>query len=201
MITIGFDADGVLLDSRQTAWREMERVFACFGSDMAITSPEAMDAAFGDAAHKLVGHAHAPVLRAMHRLLMRHSAPNIRLFDAALAVAEQHDGPRILVTAALADGVTVCLGNHAHLFDEILGFESGRKPDLLARLARRLDLYVTDTAFDVRACQAVGLPTIAVTWGYDARTAIEASCPDAIADTPTELQHIINKFIKRGGSP
>ena len=193
MRAVGFDADGVLMDSRDFAWRAAERVLASFGVTTSIASPEAMEAAFGHAAQSaLVGARYAGALRMAHRLVMRHSAADIDLFHGALAVVERLPARRILVTAALADGIATCLGDHTGLFDEIVGFENGRKPDLLARYAPHLATYVTDTAVDIKDCKARGIPVIGVSWGYDGRATLEAAGPTAIAETPSQLLALIN---------
>lgn len=193
MRAVGFDADGVLVDSRAFAWRAAERVLASFGVTASIASPEAMEAAFGHAAQNaLVGARHAGTLRMAHRLVMRHSAAGIGLFHGALAVVARLPARRILITAALADGIATCLGDHAGMFDEIVGFESGRKPDQLARFAPHLSAYVTDTAVDIKDCKALGIPVIGVSWGYDGRATLEAAGPTAIAETPAQLLALIN---------
>jgi phosphoglycolate phosphatase-like HAD superfamily hydrolase len=192
---VGFDADGVLLDSMNAAWRAAERTLRAFGVAANINSPEKMERAFGHVAQdRLVGPQHAAMLRQFHRLIMRQSAASIGLFHEALAVVERLPPPRILVTAALADGVAISLGGHARLFDEIVGFETGRKPELLAQFAPRLRGYVTDTACDISDCKALGIPVIGCCWGYDTLLTIEMAGPDAIAGTPAQLFTLINNL-------
>lgn len=196
MKAVGFDADGVLVDSREAAWRAAMRVLDLFGVTASIGSPEAMEAAFGAAAQEaLVGREHAGALRMIHRLLMRQSAPSIRLFDDVIDVVAAMPGRRLLVTAALGEGIRVCLGQHASHFEDILGFERGRKPDLLAELANELGAYITDTAIDVRDCQAVGVPVIGCMWGYDSRETLEAARPDAIAERPDDLPALLDSLM------
>lgn len=195
MTLVGFDADGVLIDSRAAAWRAAERILAAFGESASINSTEEMALAFGHIAQNaLVGSEHAGSLRMMHRLLMRRFAGDLPLFEDVLAAIANLDTPRVLVTAALADGVTTCLGPHARLFDEIVGFESGRKPELLARLVGRASVYVTDTITDIQICKPLGLPTVACAWGYDGRALLQAAKPDAIVDTASELAAALKTF-------
>jgi phosphoglycolate phosphatase-like HAD superfamily hydrolase len=193
---VGFDADGVLVDSREAAWRAAERVLRLFGAAHAIASYEAMEAAFGPAAQKaLVGEQHASVLRMAHRLLMRRWAPSIGIFDQAVTAVAGLSAPRILITAALADGIGECLGVHAALFSEIVGFERGRKPDLLAALAPRLAVYVTDSSLDIEDCKAVGVPTIGCAWGYEPLAVLRHARPHAIALRPADLPALITPFM------
>jgi phosphoglycolate phosphatase-like HAD superfamily hydrolase len=194
---VGFDADGVLLNSEPVSWRAAEQVLARHGRRIAISSREEMEQAFGRAAQEaLVGASHVGDLRMAHRLLMRQMASDITLFNTAIDAARQVAARKMLVTAALADGVTACLCEHAGLFDEIYGFEHGRKPDLLARLAPRLGVYVTDTAVDIADCRALAIPVVGCLWGYDGRHLIEAAEPDAIAETPVDLPMLITQFDK-----
>lgn len=195
MRAVGFDADGVLVDSQRLAWRAAERILASFGVTASITSASAMEATFGHVAQNaLVGPGYAGVLRMVHRLIMRQSATEVSLFHDMLAVVEHIAARRIVVTAALADGIATGLGDRAGLFDEIVGFEDGRKPELLARFAPYLALYITDTAVDVKDCKALCIPVIGVTWGYDDHVTIEAAGPTAIADTPEQLLAQINQL-------
>ncbi|TPQ50983.1 hypothetical protein C2U72_10640 [Prosthecomicrobium hirschii] len=197
MRTVGFDYDGVLANSRSAAWNAAERILASFGMVASIDSSDAMEAAFGHAAQNaLVGVEYAGALRMMHRLQMRHHARDFELFEDAIAVVAKIGVPRILVTAALADGVVTRLGSATRLFDEIVGFESGRKPDLLAQRAGKLGVYVTDAVSDIETCKALALPVIACTWGtYDNPKMLAAARPDAVANNAAELISAINYFV------
>lgn len=199
MRTIGFDYDGVIGNSRSAAWRAAERILASFGVAASIDTPQAMEAAFGHATQNaLVGQDHAGTLRMMHRLLMRDGSSDHSLFEDVVAVVANLDAPRILMTAGLADGVITRLGPATRLFDEIIGFERGTKPDLMAQNAGRLCAYVTDTVSDIKTCKTLGLPVIACTWGtHDDPAMLEAATPDAIADSAAELSKLLNGFIRQ----
>jgi len=197
MLSIGFDGDGTIVDSCSWSWRAAERILAGFGVAASISSPEGMDAAFGSAAQAaLVGAEHCATLRQMHRLLMRRAAPEIGVFQEVVDVIAALPGTKTLVTAALSDGIATCLGGHARMFDRIVGFDHGRKPDLLARFASRFDLFVTDTGVDVEDCKALGIPVVACAWGYDSLPILAASKPDAIVQSPAELARHIHHFTK-----
>jgi phosphoglycolate phosphatase-like HAD superfamily hydrolase len=192
MMMIGFDADGVIVNSRRRAWQAVEDIIACFGTRVAIRSQEQLDAQFGPKGlARLVGPGHEPTLRQVHRLVMRHAAGAISLFDEIIPVIEALPGRKLLITAALGDGIARCLGRHARHFEAIVGFEQGRKPDLLARHASRLAVYVTDTAADIIDCRALGVPVIGCRWGYDSLAALERARPDVIAERPADLLDLI----------
>lgn len=52
-------------------------------------------------------------------------------------------------------------------------------------------LYVGDEIRDVAACQKVGMPIVAITWGYDARSLLEAANPTYIVNDFYELEQTI----------
>jgi pyrophosphatase PpaX len=103
---------------------------------------------------------------------------------------------RVTVELAFAN---VPLG---HLFETVVGGEETvrHKPDpeplLLAakrlRVSPRDCAYVGDSPFDVKAAQAAGMYSVAVTWGriHD-RARLEHSEPDAIADRAEELLELV----------
>jgi phosphoglycolate phosphatase len=52
-------------------------------------------------------------------------------------------------------------------------------------------LYVGDTIGDVESCRKAGIRVAAVTWGYNAKEALEAMNPDFLVTRPEELLDII----------
>jgi phosphoglycolate phosphatase len=55
-------------------------------------------------------------------------------------------------------------------------------------------VLITDTLGDIREAKQVELHTIAVTWGYHARTILEQGRPDVILDTPTTIIPTVNNL-------
>ena len=51
--------------------------------------------------------------------------------------------------------------------------------------------YICDEVRDIEAARKSGIPSIAVTWGYNTRDALIKEHPDFIADNPKELQNIL----------
>ncbi|MFA6116361.1 MAG: hypothetical protein WC729_20360 [Sphingomonas sp.] len=186
---LGWDADGVVLDSRATAWSVTEGIVALFGPRPIIGSQERNKEAFGKAAQvRMAGTDGATTLRAMHRVLMRARSDEVGRFDAVLDVVEQSAIPPLLITAAYAQGVYQALGDRARLFGAILGREDGAKDALIARAASDgMRWYVTDTVRDLARCRAAGVGVIAVSWGYDPHPRLAEARPDALATTPKEL--------------
>lgn len=198
MKRIGFDADGVLVNSRGPAWRAAEKLLAIFGTNVQISSQAEFERHFGAVAlDALVGDDQANVLRMAHRLALRHAAPNLPVFTDTLAVVGRQPWPCVVVTAALAQGIKTALGTHAGLFESVFGFEGGRKPGLLAALADSIVVYVTDTVADCRMCEAVGIPAVAVTWGYDTFADLEAARPYAIVHNAADLSAALSHFTQK----
>jgi phosphoglycolate phosphatase len=80
------------------------------------------------------------------------------------------------------------------VFEHVVGGSSlFGKARALTRLLRALELerasalYVGDELRDVEAAHAVGIGSIAVTWGYAARDTLAAAQPTHLVDRPSEL--------------
>lgn len=54
--------------------------------------------------------------------------------------------------------------------------------------------YVGDETRDIEAVRKVGIPMIAVTWGYNDRELLEKMNPDALVETPVELYSWIHTY-------
>ena len=185
---LGWDGDGVLLESHALACRTSEEIVALFGTRPRIVSRRDQVATFGrDAQRELVGE-EAPTLREMHRLLMRHRAEEVGLFEEVLALIPGLSKPPILITAGYAAGVQRALGPHAQHFAAILGREAGPKEALMkAWAAGGLAWYITDTVRDIDRCRSCSINVIAVTWGYDSKDILSAAEPEILVSSPAEL--------------
>jgi phosphoglycolate phosphatase-like HAD superfamily hydrolase len=53
--------------------------------------------------------------------------------------------------------------------------------------------YIGDETRDIIGAHGAGLKVIAVSWGYNSRTALADKKPDALVDTPSEILTILNK--------
>ena len=193
--TIGFDADGVLLDSVLHAFTAANRILALIGAEGTLAEQGDFDRLFGAVAlDRLVGHSRADALRGTHRLAMLRAARSIPLFNETLAVIDRQPLACIVITAAYAEGVRDALGHHARVFRSITGFETGRKNEIMATVADRLKVYVTDSVSDLRICQRLGITTIAVTGGYDKAEDLIAAGADLLASTPGDLDKALAQF-------
>ena len=58
-------------------------------------------------------------------------------------------------------------------------------------------IYVGDECRDIEACRTVGIPIVAVTWGFDSREDLKSCHPDYLIDDPSGLVKIINIEVKK----
>lgn len=185
-----FDADGVLLDSYQQAMEVGYSIAALFDKKHVVPTRADYKQRFGrKAQNALVGEAYSETLREMHRLVMRHRATEIQVFENVLHVAHKITLPCSVVTSAYAEGIQHALRNYATSFKQILGRETGRKVDLLQILLCEGEaVYITDTVHDIVICHSLELPIIGVTWGYDREQELVDANPQFIARTVEELE-------------
>lgn len=192
---IGFDADGVLLDSRRPAFNFASKILELMGVYANLSVQGDFERLFGpEALDRIVGHSRADALRGAHRLAMLRAAASVPLFEDTLAVIGREPLPCVVITASFAEGVRTALGGHAKLFQSITGFETARKTELMAAVGSQMRVYVTDTVSDLRICQRLEIPTIAVTSGYDKADDLIAAGADLIASTPGELEIALARF-------
>lgn len=196
---LGFDADGVVVDSRSLAWSVAADIVGLVRQRPTIESAADHARVFGrEAQAQLLGADGAPTLRALHRLVMRARAAEVSRFDGVLDVIEQLSLRPPLVTAAYAQGVRRALGERAALFAQILGREAGGKAGLLADAAARgMSWYVCDTASDIRHCRSLGVKVVAVEWGYGSGPDLAAASPDICVSDPSALCDVLQQLASR----
>ena len=93
----------------------------------------------------------------------------------------------------------------AGVFDVVIGAEDSvrHKPEPdpvlegLSRLGAGTEraCYVGDAPFDIRAGRAAGVTTIAVPWGFFPRSVLQAEGPDAMAETPADLERMCREGV------
>jgi HAD superfamily hydrolase (TIGR01549 family) len=62
------------------------------------------------------------------------------------------------------------------------------------KLKREEAVYVGDEIRDVEAAKAIGMRTIAVSWGFASRRLLKAAKPTQLVDTPAELMRILEEI-------
>ena len=66
---------------------------------------------------------------------------------------------------------------------------------------RSSGVYVGDAVVDIRAAQAAGMPSIAVTWGAGARDDLVAAGPDHVIDDVAALHAVVGVISGVAGCP
>lgn len=101
-----------------------------------------------------------------------------------------------IVTSSAKSSVEKFLCEHRlqEAFEEILGFEFHESKHekiqhllLKHEVAPQHSVIITDTLGDILEAAKVGVPAIAVTWGFHNRKLLQEGNPAAIVDSPEEL--------------
>jgi len=133
--------------------------------------------------------------------------PEMKLFDnmekALRDIREAGFGLGILTSNSVENVRQFLeLNNLTALFDFIysgrnfLGKERViRKMMIREQLHAERIVYVGDETRDIEACQAAGIPVIAVSWGLNRRELLASLSPDHIADRPEELPDRVRQVL------
>ena len=198
-----WDADGVLIDSRQVAWDSAREIVSLFHPVAQINTREDYLSHFSIQRQiALVGEEESKTLRAMHRLLMRHRSERSKVIEEVIRIARLLTIPSVIVTSAFAEGIRRILGVNVQIFEDISGREIDRKSDLLPHTAAKSrSVYITDSGKDIETCHAINLDSVGVGWGYYAFDEIEAANPTFSVSTPHELRKLFSQLglISKGG--
>ena len=170
-ILIVWDADGVLIDSREVAWKCAEQILSLFGLSISITNQEEYRKCLGvNQASPWFSEAECATLRELHRMLMKRSGKLVRVVEDVAEMAGRLAEPSVVVTSAYASYVHEALAERGKFFNRISGKEEGKKSEILQKLVEegyRMILGITDTTTDVKRYQKLGIKPILVTWGYE----------------------------------
>ena len=145
-----------------------------------------------------------PALRRRFLEVYRAALPTHALIsgiDVVVAeVARQY--PVHLVTSGDEISIHDYLENKAlrHHFRSLLGWQTHEsKVEKFKMLgigqgSAQPALFVTDTLGDIAQAHALGIPTIAVTWGFHEEERLRRGNPYAIVNTPVELERCIKHW-------
>ncbi len=114
------------------------------------------------------------------------------------------DGHRLFVATSKPEHMAVDILEHfemASYFDEICGaLQDGirdKKSAVISYLLEKIGggqaIMVGDTVFDVVGASELGIPTIAVAWGYGDVTSMKQAGAIAVADTTHALYELLNQ--------
>lgn len=140
-----------------------------------------------------------PTLISRGAKMMRHNITKLPLIEGmgeTLTALRPHFESFGILTTNTRDNVELFLKTHglSDHFDFISSRSklSGKSRNLKAILTtfswQAEDMcYIGDELRDVKASQNAGIPIAAVTWGFNAREALQAAEPDYLFDKPEEL--------------
>jgi phosphoglycolate phosphatase len=134
-------------------------------------------------------------------ILARVNYDNMEPFYSLIPVLAKLRETDILTIISSSDSqdihIAVARFHLSGYFKDILGSDanfSKKEKIVLAlnrhRMSRGQTYYICDTMGDIKEAQAVGIKTIAVTWGWHSRDQLASLHPDYLIDYPEALLEI-----------
>ena len=191
---LAWDADGVLLDSEKVAVETARDILLLVAPQVVGTLGDRFATCFSRRIQvEAVGEEAAPILRGMHRLIMRARAAKVRAFSEVLPIVTTTVVPQLVVTSAYEDTVRRGLGEHESAIVDVRGRSCGNKASILRSCGEVADwVYVTDSPRDIATCRECGVGVVvAVTWGYYDSEALTAAEPDRLVSSATDLRRVL----------
>lgn len=190
------DFDGVVGNSLPTAINVVREIVGLFDKSEPVNSFEDYRRLLGkNTALKGVTPEQTETLRELHRIVMQHKGNEIKLFSGVLRVYSQLKRKPFISSSSYSGTIRKALGKYADAFEAVHGFDSGKKENVLAQLKSDMDfIYITDSKIDIKRCREVGVPVIAVAWGYDSVETLQNAKPDFFAANCKELKMILKNL-------
>lgn len=190
---VGFDYDGTLADSRETAFALTREIAALFRVEASVRTMWEYRAAFEEIERRYAPEANsAETLRALHRLMMRARAASVPVFEPALALVDRVVVETAIITSGLRGTVLGRIGDRIGAGRTVLGHEDGLKEhNLAAWSVGRQCVYVSDNVRDIEHCRGCGVAVIAVGWGFDVAGDLVSKRPDWFVSEPAALEVLL----------
>lgn len=190
------DFDGVVGNSLPTAINVVREIVGLFDKSEPVNSFEDYRRLLGkNTVLKGVTPEQTETLRELHRIVMQHKGSDIKLFSGVLRVYSQLKRKPFISSSSYSCTIRKALGKHADAFEAVHGFDSGKKENVLAQLKNDMDfIYITDSKIDIKRCREVGVPVIAVAWGYDSAETLQNAKPDFFATNCKQLKTILKNL-------
>lgn len=197
-----FDFDGTLVDSFLAALAAGNRLACRFGYE-SITEEEARKLR-EKGVRQILSDAKIPLRKlpiwlAEMKREMRHDFPSLQPYVGIQQALEELHSRGItlgIITSNSAENLEAFLNRHdwTRFFSHL---ESGSTLFGKRRLIRHAlthigipasqSAYVGDEVRDMEAAHKAGVQAVAVTWGFNARSALAATDPDQILESPSDL--------------
>ena len=198
-----FDFDGVIVDSIDVYEGTVTRCLEEIGQPI-INNREDFLALFDDNFYESLvsrGVNLDAFLEASVEILAGVNYAEIKPYDDLLPVLRRLKADNILIIISSSDTEIINgimnLSNLMGCFQDVLGSDvnlSKQEKILLAldkfNIAKESTYYIGDTTGDIKEAKAVGIRTLAVTWGWHSREKLVAVHPDYVIDRPEELLKI-----------
>ena len=195
-----FDFDGVIVDSIDVYEGTVTRCLEVIGQPI-VTNREAFLELFDDNFYKSLkdrGVDLEAFMNASVDILARVNYAEIKPYNDLVPVLRRLKADNILIIVSSSDTIIVNgimnLYNLMGCFHDVLGSDvnlSKEEKILFAldkfNIAKENAYYIGDTTGDIREAKAVGIRTLAVTWGWHSREKLVAVHPDYVIDRPEEL--------------
>lgn len=206
---INFDFDGVIADTFDHLLHLCIAAQAEVGSGR---SPVADDLrtvenlTFAGLAERLkIAPDLVPQFEELAFVLQRKAVPDVRFFYGMkeLLLNLDHGSDIAIITSGDTDVVRGYLRDHcvAGVVATVAGGETRRSKAASLRVNMERFASTPDTTWmigdavsDIRQGREAGVGTIAVSWGFQARSLLENESPDYLADSPEELMTILRSL-------
>jgi HAD superfamily hydrolase (TIGR01509 family) len=202
-----FDFDGTIADSFDTVLGIANRLADEFG--YSPTSPETAEHLKDLSSREIIRQSQVafwqiPFLLKRLRSELRHEIRHLHLIpgmQAALQELHQQGHHLGIVTSNSQENVAAFLEIHglSALFDFIgSGLTVFGKARVIRATLRHYQIdpatviYVGDETRDIEAARKIGVPAIAVSWGYNSSQALASHHPDVLVHQPAELVNAVN---------
>jgi len=206
---INFDFDGVIADTFDhllnlciTAQAEIGYGRSPVAEDLRTVE----NLTFAGLAERLkIAPGLVPKFEELTFILQRKAVPDVRFFYGMreLLLNLDHGTDIAIITSGDAEVVRGYLRDHgvAGVVATVAGGETRRSK--AASLRINMERFATtpgttwmigDAVSDIRQGREAGVGTIAVSWGFQARSLLENESPDYLADSPEELMTILRSL-------
>jgi len=199
-----FDFDGVLVDSLDVYEAVVRQCLEAIGQPIVQTRADYLtlyqDNFYGEIARRGVDLSAflAELARIRPHIDTSLLKPLPAMAPVLLTLAERHR--LMLISSNSTEVIQVLLARMgvSQCFDAVLGadFLLDKTEKIIhvqhsSGFAKEDIYYVGDTAGDIREARRAGIRSVAVTWGWHDRAALEAVAPDFLIDSPQALLNLL----------
>lgn len=208
-----FDFDGAIVDSLDFYEEAIRLCFEKIGQPFAKTRADFLEL-FDDNFYVSLRKKNINIdtyMQAAEEVLARSNYALIKPIAGLLPVLAKLQAENILVIISSSGSSEIrAILDRLHItayFHDILGSDAGfsKKEKIRFALARYKvgddqAFYIGDTTGDIKEAKAVGIRTIAVTWGWHSRERLATLAPDWILDQPRDLLAVLSAFQPDGSN-